>query len=110
MSAPANTPSTETRVYSIIFRIRWCPFTKMCRDSWELFPFHLICERCQSPFTYRTPLWSQTHRRVKANMGNRAEKSVASKRREWRGSHLTPQRGGDPLYPLCEKIPCVSIA
>src|SRR5260221_6223194 len=32
MSAPAKTPSTETRVYSIIFRIRWCPFTKMCRD------------------------------------------------------------------------------
>src|ERR1700693_6103810 len=32
MSAPAKTPSTETRVYSIMFRIRWCPFTKMCRD------------------------------------------------------------------------------
>src|SRR5258708_214797 len=26
MAAPAKTPSTETRVYSIIFRIRWCPF------------------------------------------------------------------------------------
>src|SRR6266581_9784172 len=32
MAAPAYTPSTETRVYSIIFRIRWGPFTKMYRD------------------------------------------------------------------------------
>src|SRR6266851_9313539 len=67
--APVKTPSTETRVYSIIFRIRWCPF-----------PFHLICERCQSPFTHRTPLWSQTHRRLKTNMGSRAEKSVHQKK------------------------------
>src|SRR5215469_13343303 len=52
MAAPVKTPSTETRVYSIIFRIRQCPFT-----------FHLSCERCQSPFTYRTPVWSQTHRK-----------------------------------------------
>src|SRR5260221_7992426 len=33
MSAPEKTPSTETRVYSIIFRIRWCPFIKMCSRS-----------------------------------------------------------------------------
>src|SRR5260370_33285097 len=41
MPAPVKTPSTETRVYSIIFRIRWCPFPlllsrenagKKCRD------------------------------------------------------------------------------
>src|SRR5260370_5152111 len=74
MAAPVKTPSTETREYSIIFRIRWCPF-----------PFHLICERCQSPYTHRTPLWSQTHRRLKTNMGSRAEKSVTSKRRVWSG-------------------------
>src|SRR5215469_4116285 len=34
---------------------------------WVLFTFHLSCERCQSPFTYKTPLWSQTHRRLKIN-------------------------------------------
>src|SRR5215469_11782800 len=51
-AAPAKTPSNETMVYSIIFRIRQCPFT-----------FHLSCERYRSPFTYRTPVWSQTHRK-----------------------------------------------
>src|SRR2546421_12795650 len=40
----------------------------------------------RSPFTHRTPLWSQTHRGLKTNMGSRAEKGVTSKRREWRGS------------------------
>lgn len=38
-----------------------------------------VCRRCRSPFTYRTPMWSQTHRRLKTNMGSRAEKSVHQK-------------------------------
>src|SRR6266581_4920741 len=32
----------------------------------------VICERGRSPFTSRTPMWSQTHRRRSANMGKRA--------------------------------------
>src|SRR5713226_9038880 len=35
--------------------------------------------RGRSPFTHRTPLWSQTHRGLKTNIGSRAEKSVHQK-------------------------------
>src|SRR5713226_1124852 len=35
--------------------------------------------RGRSPFTHRTPLWSQTHRGLKTNIGSRAEKSIHQK-------------------------------
>src|SRR5260370_8218920 len=63
----SNSTASSTECVSI------CSFlSNTC--SWEMFTFHLICERCQSPFTYRTPSRSQTHRRLKTNMGSRAER------------------------------------
>ena len=60
-----------------------CPFlSTLC--FWELFTFHLYCERRRSPFTYKTPLWSQTHRRLKT----RWEVSP-SKWRAWRKSRAS---------------------
>src|SRR5713226_984032 len=41
--------------------------------------FTLICQRGRSPFTHRTPLWSQTHRRQKTTMGSWAEKLAHQK-------------------------------
>src|SRR5712692_3481342 len=41
--------------------------------------FTVMCQRGRSPFTHRTPLWPQTHRRRSTNMGSRAEKSVHQK-------------------------------
>jgi hypothetical protein len=54
----------------------------------------------RSPFTHKTPLWPQTHRRLKTNMGSRAETAVTSKRHEWRKSRLVREFGvGDELDP-----------
>ncbi len=69
-----------------------CSFlSNMC--FWERFTFHLLCERCQSPLTDKTPCRSQTHRRLKTNMGSWAETGVTSKRDEWRKSRLVREFG-----------------
>src|SRR5215471_9835681 len=46
---------------------------------WEMYTFHLLCERCQSPFTCRTPNRSQTHRRrlVKRGEGTKLYKVIS---------------------------------
>ena len=36
MPGPEKTPSIETRVYSMIFRIRSSPFIKRCEIAWRL--------------------------------------------------------------------------
>src|SRR5215467_856809 len=41
MAAPAKTPSNETRVYSIMLHIRWCPFLFKLDVRERSIPFHL---------------------------------------------------------------------
>src|SRR5258708_12014603 len=37
--------------------------------SWEWVPFHLLCERCQSPFTYKEPKLCPNSPHVQPNLG-----------------------------------------
>src|SRR5260370_12213565 len=49
----SNSPASSAEWVSI-----WSFLSNMF--SWEMFPFYLLCERCQSLFTKRTP--SRSHR------------------------------------------------
>src|SRR6266536_1945217 len=52
----------------------------------------------RSPFTHRTPLWSQTHRGLKTNIGSRAEKSLHQKGESGEEAVQESENGTDGLH------------